>query len=61
MKRINPRAYEIDVIGTQSQPYEADLLDNENILVSGPGISTTGSVFEVDYVTQEVLWRYPDE
>jgi len=50
----------ISVIGTQSQPYESDILDNGNVLVSGPGINSTGSVYEVDYVTREVLWRYPE-
>ncbi|MFC1888382.1 PQQ-binding-like beta-propeller repeat protein [Thermodesulfobacteriota bacterium] len=52
--------FTISVVGTQSQPYESDLLDNGNVLVSGPGINSTGSVFEVDYVTQDILWRYPE-
>ena len=52
--------YKISVIGTQTAPYDADLLDNGNVLFSSPGITSTGSVFEVDYVTQEVLWRYPE-
>lgn len=53
--------YTINVVGTQSQPYEADVLDNGNYLISGPGLNTTGSVYEVDYDTQDILWRYPAE
>lgn len=53
--------YTISVIGTQSQPYESDVLGNGNFLISGPGLNTTGSVYEVDYDTQEILWRYPAE
>jgi len=51
--------YRIGVIATQTAPYDVDLLDNGNVLFSSPGITSSGSVFEVDYVTREVLWSYP--
>jgi len=49
--------FEISIIGTFSQPYEADLLSNGNVLISCPGMSA-GAIYEVDDSTQEVVWSF---
>jgi outer membrane protein assembly factor BamB len=43
---------------TFSDAYEADKLDNGNILISFPGLAN-GAVKEVDYSTRQVVWQAP--
>ena len=52
--------FTIDIEEAMCSPYEADRLENGNILIACPGPSS-GVIFEVDYPTREVVWRYPSE